>query len=634
VEEGPQYRLGNINFVGVKLFKTPEVLMKPVFQMSQGDIFSTERLRKGLENMRKLYGEFGYIDFVPEPGFDINESQGAIDLTLTADEGKQFFVRRIDFSGNTTTRDKVIRRELLLDEGDMFNTRLWEMSILRLNQLGYFEALKEGEAADIKRNTQTDTVDVTLKVRERGKNTIGLNGGVSGIAGSFVGFNYSTNNFLGLGETLAVDSQIGDRVRDVTFSFTEPYFRDRPLQLGFSVYMRRFHFDEGRETSIFTGRDYGDLFATLDPDSLMRYVQNGSGFTVSATYPLRRSFSRVGITYGFDNSSYEAGSEAARQQFQYLNFSGISGATSFNGIKTSRIVPSFSYNSVNHPISPTAGKSIFFSTEFSGSFLGGNVNMIRPVLDAKYFRPSPLNRRHILAFHGMTSLTTGYGGKVVPPYSRTYIGGEQDVRGFEMWQIAPVGYVAGEAEVDILNDDGSVRMQKVVIDGVEQSVRAKQSIPVYQRFPVGGDTQVVGNFEYRIPIAGPVTLAPFFDIGLNRITFANQLKMNDDRVLELNTAYPQANFDGKVQLVQGTQKWRSSTGIELQVMLPVVHAPFRIYWAYNPMRFQEIVQPPIVVDRSSFSNSATFVNAVSAIGQPIQWYERRSTFRFTIGRTF
>ena len=101
--------------------------MKPLFGMTTGDVFSTEKLRKGIENMRKLYGKFGYIDFVPEPNFDIIPDTDQIDLTLTADEGKQFFVRRIDFSGNTTTRDKVIRREILLDEGDMFNTELWEL---------------------------------------------------------------------------------------------------------------------------------------------------------------------------------------------------------------------------------------------------------------------------------------------------------------------------------------------------------------------------------------------------------------------------------------------------------------------------------------------------------------------------
>jgi outer membrane protein insertion porin family len=138
IEEGRLYRLNSINFVGVKLFRTPETLMRPVFQMQQGDIFSTAKLRKGFEELRKLYGQFGYIDFVSDPDIQALPGTDKIDLTLNFDEGKQFFVRRIDFSGNTTTRDKVIRRELLIDEGDVFNTRLWELSILRLNQLGYF----------------------------------------------------------------------------------------------------------------------------------------------------------------------------------------------------------------------------------------------------------------------------------------------------------------------------------------------------------------------------------------------------------------------------------------------------------------------------------------------------------------
>src|ERR1039458_9340897 len=156
VEEGRLYKLRNMNFVGVKLFRTPEVLMKPLFGMTTGDVFSTEKLRKGIENMRKFYGKFGYIDFVPEPSFDVVPDSDQIDLTLTADEGKQFFIRRIDFSGNSTTRDKVIRREILLDEGDIFNSELWDYSILRLNQLGYFEMLKKEDAADIKRNPQSN----------------------------------------------------------------------------------------------------------------------------------------------------------------------------------------------------------------------------------------------------------------------------------------------------------------------------------------------------------------------------------------------------------------------------------------------------------------------------------------------
>src|SRR5581483_5476774 len=197
---------------------------------------------------------------------------------INVQEDKQFFVRRIDFSGNTTTRDKVIRREILLDEGDIFNTHLWDLSILRLNQLGYFEMLKKEDAADIKTNPGTDTVDLTLKVRERGKNSIGLNGGVSGIAGSFVGFNYSTNNFLGLGETLSLDAQIGTRQDNVSLGFTEPYFLDRPMQVGFNVFFQRFDFNQGREASILAGQNLIGLFNNLGSQNLLNYIQNSRGF--------------------------------------------------------------------------------------------------------------------------------------------------------------------------------------------------------------------------------------------------------------------------------------------------------------------------------------------------------------------
>ncbi|HTQ57034.1 MAG TPA: outer membrane protein assembly factor BamA [Bryobacteraceae bacterium] len=635
VEEGRQYRLNKINFEGVKLFRTPETLMRPLFGMTEGDVFSTGKLRKGLENMRKLYGEFGYIDFVPEPSFDVIPNTNKIDLTLTADEGKQFFVRRIDFSGNVTTRDKVIRREILLDEGDIFNNRLWELSILRLNQLGYFEQLKAEEAADIKRNTQTNTVDITLKVRERGKNTIGLNGGVSEIAGSFVGLNYATNNFLGLGETLSINSQLGTALRSVSFGFTEPYFLDRPLQVGFEAHLTRYDFNQGRQESILAGENLIPLFNALGTQNLLNYIQSGHGFSVSASYPLKRSFSRLGITYGYDISNITVETQAAQSYFNYINFSGIAGPNSLSGIRTSRIVPSFSYNTVNHPITPTGGKSLFISTSFAGSVLGGNVNTIEPVIEGKYFHPAPWNKKHILAFHVLGSMITGYGGKEIPPFSRTYIGGEQDIRGFQIWGISPIAFVPSEATINVLNNDGSQRTQLIKnSSGVLVPTNVTMNIPIYQLAFPGGDAHAVANFEYRIPIFGPVILAPFVDAGVNRILKPGQLTMDPSRIGYLNNSYPTAGFVGKALIYPGTQAPRMSTGIELQVLLPVVQAPFRVYWAYNPLVVREFLQPPIVADRSVFPNQATFLNAVASFGQAYPFYEQRSMFRFTIGRTF
>ena len=636
VEEGRLYRLNKITFVGVKLFRTPETLMRPLFSMGEGDPFSTTKLRKGLDNLRKLYGEFGYIDFVPEPNFDPVPNTDKIDLTLTADEGKQFFVRRIDFSGNVTTRDKVVRREIMLDEGDIFNNRLWELSILRLNQLGYFEALKAEESADIKRNTQTSTVDITLKVRERGKNTIGLNGGVSGIAGSFVGLNYATNNFLGLGETLSLSSQLGTRMRSVSAGFTEPYFLDRPLQLGFEAHLTRFDYNQGREASILAGQNLIPLFNALGSNNLLNYIQTGHGFSVSASYPLRRSFSRLGITYGYDISDVKTETTAATSYFDYINFSGIVGPNALQGIRTSRIVPSFSYNTVNHPITPTGGKSLFISTTFAGSFLGGNVNTIQPVIEGKYFKPAPWHKSNILAFHLLASMITGYGGKEIPPFSRTYIGGEQDIRGFQIWGISPIAFIPSEATINVLNNDGSQRTALVKNSyGVLVPTNVTMNAPIYQLAFPGGDTHVVGNFEYRIPIFGPVVLAIFADAGINRILRPGELTMDPSRIAYLNNEYPTAGFQGKAIVYPGTQAPRMSTGLELQVLLPVVQAPFRVYWAYNPLLVREYLQPPIVADRSMFPNQTTFLNSfVANYGNAYPFLEQHSLFRFTIGRTF
>ena len=515
IEEGRLYRLNTINFVGVKLFRTPETLMRPVFQMQQGDVFSTAKLRKGFEDLRKLYGQFGYIDFVSEPNIEPVPGTDKIDLTLNFDEGKQFFVRRIDFSGNTTTRDKVIRRELLIDEGDVYNTRLWELSILRLNQLGYFEALKAEDAADVKRDTKTNTVDLTLKVKERGKNSIQLNGGVSGISGSFLGFSYSTNNLVGLGETLSLSTTLGTVQRDITLGFTEPYFLDRPMQLGFTVFMQRFDYDQARQASVLAGRDLTSLYNQLGQQNLLNYVNNSRGFTVFTSYPLKRSFARLGLSYGYTIQNVKTLTAAATSYYTYLNFLNINGPNQLDGIRSSTITPSFTYNTVNHPITPTQGKALSLSLQFSGSFLGGTVNQIEPVIDAKYFHKG-LGRTHVVGAHFSGRYLTGFGGKTAPPFNRFFMGGENDVRGFDIWAISPIVFVPIEGSAALLNADGSPRQQRTTnANGLPVFTGVAATIPSYQLVTPGGDTALVANFEYRIPIFGPVTLAAFFDAGMN-----------------------------------------------------------------------------------------------------------------------
>jgi outer membrane protein insertion porin family len=581
--------------------------------------------------MRKLYGEFGFIDFVAEPDFNPDPATGKIEMSLAVDEGKQFFVRRIDFAGNTTTRDKVIRRELLIDEGDMYNTRLWDLSVLRLNQLGFFEQLKPEEAAEIKRDTKTNTVDLTVKVRERGKNSIQLNGGVSGISGTFIGASYSTKNFLGLGETLSLSSQLGTRTKSVQFGFTEPYLFDHAIQTGFTIYLQRFNYNQAQEASILAGTNLIPEYNSLGAQNLLNYVSNGYGGTIFVSYPMRRSFARLGLTFGYDISNVKTLTTAASTYFDYIDFQGVGGPNSLSGIRTLKMTPSFTYNTVNHPITPTGGKSMFFSMGVAG--YPGNVNTIEPTLDAKYFR-SGFKKGHVMGFHLLSRFLVGYGGKVAPPFARYYTGGENDIRGFEIWGISPIAFLPTDATINVLNNDGTARQQKVIVNGVPTFQNVTEVIPVYQLVFPGGDTNVVGNFEYRIPIVGPVTLAYFLDAGIDKLSLPSQLKLNPSRITQLNQEFPQADFTGQAVIAPGTQKPRASTGLELQVLMPVVNAPFRLYWAYNPLLFRGELQPPIVADRSYFPNLATFNNALASFGQPIPFLEKHDMFRFSVGRTF
>src|ERR1019366_9541524 len=189
----------------------------------------------------------GYINFTSVPDTTVDEEHKLITLKIDIEEGKQFYVRRIEFQGNTTTRDKVIRRELAIEEGNLYNSQLWELSLLRLNQLSYFEALKPEQASEVHQNVADNSVDITLKLKEKGKNSIGLTGGVRGLSGTFIGLSFTTNNFLGLGEALQVQGTIGQYERNVMFGFTEPYLFDRPLQTGFTVYARRFDYNQAKQ---------------------------------------------------------------------------------------------------------------------------------------------------------------------------------------------------------------------------------------------------------------------------------------------------------------------------------------------------------------------------------------------------
>ncbi len=291
VEEGERYKLGGIKFTGTKAVTNLRVL-RAQFVMKDGDYFNATLFSKGLDQLRKAYGSLGYINMVAQPAPRFDEATKQIFLDIDIDEGKQFFVSRIEFTGNTITRDKVIRRELQLEEGQQYNSQAWDLSILRLNQLGYFNPLKAEEDSESRLNNEDGTVDLLLKLKEKGKNSIGLNGGISGLSGTFIGLNYETNNFLGLGETLNVEANIGDLSRRLSFGFNEPYLRNKPVSLGFQVFTQKFDYNPAKSYAA-TGNPNANL-STAQQSLLTNYNQSTTGLTLSVSEPLRHSVCAYG----------------------------------------------------------------------------------------------------------------------------------------------------------------------------------------------------------------------------------------------------------------------------------------------------------------------------------------------------
>ena len=660
IEEGDRYHLASITFKNNKAIQSTAAL-RSLFPMKDGDIFSREKVAKGLENLRKAYGTDGYINFTSVPDTKFDDTRKTVDLVIDVDEGKQFYVRRIEFQGNTTTRDKVIRREIALEEGQIYNSRFWELSLLRLNQLGYFDQLKPDDPNTTERHLdeKNGTVDLTLKVHEKGKNSIGLQGGVSGLAGAFVGLNYSTNNFLGLGETLSVQASLGSRQRDLVLGFTEPYLFDRPIQAGFNVYTRKTSYDQARQYAILTGQNLNLPSAYLQ--NLQNYSQSSTGTSLSVSYPLRgkrRTSRRVGISYSFDRSSLVAVSNASKLLFENLNFRGITGPNALNGIITSKITPSFTMNSLDAAYAPHSGRSLFIGGEFSG--LGGTVHTIRPIIQYKQFFPVQ-KRRNAVGYNVQASFITGYGGIVAPPFERAYLGGENDLRGFDIRTVSPIAYLPSVQNVALRNPDGTFVPANprfpVAIGSGGACVANCWSIPVpYQQLVTpGGDLSIHGNVEYRITIAGPVAIAPFVDLGTDPILRTSQLQINPVQYQTListlfgcpmlTTAYSCtggqtiSGIPQDLRPVPGTN-WvaRMSTGLELQTMLPVVNAPFRIYYAYNALRLDGSASPPVPITRGMFpvggAGLYTYRTTLSTLGSTYTLLEPRKTFRFSVATTF
>jgi outer membrane protein insertion porin family len=557
VTEGKIFRVGELKVEGNSIFSEQQILS--YLGLKTGEVADGKRLQEGVyENLKKVYGSQGFVNYnaEPEPTYrdnPNNPNEGIVDITVTIEEGKQFTLRRLEFTGNTFTRDRVMRREFLINEGDIYNQGWLDISVARLNQTQYFDPIDKDRDVEIRTDDEQGDVDLIVKIKEKGRQQISFTGGIGGLGGSYFGLEYSTNNLAGRGEVLSFALGAGNRQQSLQFTYQEPYFRNRPISVGFSIFASRYKFF-GEGTALTQNPDIiNDLFnpvGQLFTDEANLFTQQTIGGTVFATAPLselffrkRRftQFSRVGLTYQISATSIsdppvnESADPTQRIPIIYEQ----------PNILTSRITGSFVYDTrqpAANGIDTVSGSQLAASIALAG--LGGDVRTYQP--NISYTKFIPIRRKtsknpEVFAFR-ITAGTIGayavtdsvrnanslafVGG--VPLYERYFLGSENDIRGYSSRALGPIApfdtYVTARNLIVATNLAGdptaatgfgeASQAAEIAQLGLLTGAGGANPALFGRNFRfIGGDTQLLGNFEYRIPIFGPATLAAFADVG-------------------------------------------------------------------------------------------------------------------------
>jgi outer membrane protein insertion porin family len=379
----------------------------------------------------------------------------------------------------------------------------------------------------------------------------------------------------------------------------------------------------------------------------------------------------VGFTYSWTRSTITAFSTASQTFFQTISFrSGIQGSNALAGIINSYISLSYAYNTVSNPLRPHEGKE--FTAAFQVSGLWGNVRYVEPLVAYKRYIPvhylvPSANGRNVLALRAQLGYVQGFGGDVAPPNNRFYAGGENEVRGFDVRSATPYGYVPTRVNFQLTNPDGSCVPRDSSNPEDNQCIQVP--LPIYGIASIGGDTNLTANAEYRIPVVGPFTFAFFDDFSIDTAISHGQLKQSPEGFATLTSPLygcpvfnsgacqggipgSQVGFRQDIRPVSGTNLVpRMSTGAELSVIMPIINAPFRLYYAWNPLRLYETPYCNDVylgakqnscsaelITRAMFppggAGDYTYNEAIQAYGARYIFREPRKTFRLTISTTF
>jgi outer membrane protein insertion porin family len=559
ITEGPRHKLGKL-VVKDGAVLTPDQA-RAQFPIKEGDVINAGVMEAALTRLRSFYGRLGYIQFSPTIDFKFSPTvndESVTDITITLNEGKRMTLGRLEFTGNFRTLDLPLRRIIPLNEGDIFDYGRLEEGIERLNRSGLFNPITPADMV-ITYDVQNNVANVEIRLTERDVQRIDVSGGAGTFGAFSFGLDYSNINLTGRMDNVAAQTRLGNLEQTASGRYGITLLTARPVTLSFTGSFQRFVYVDAR---------------TQQDNQRPLYIQTSGGLSAGATIPVARG-----------RNSLAAATRASL--FYSLNFNTLEdlvaeSAASINGlqrndIRQASLTPALAHDTLQREFDPLRGLRLTTGIEVVGRGLGANLNTYRPWIDFRQF--IPLNQgllrgeRNTFGYRVRAAYIAAYGRRFdahtlsvidgAPIFNRFFVGGVNEVRGFPINSISPV------ANVD-----------RFLVIGNNPPQLLSHDVQ-----PIGGDTELIGNAEYRAAILNRLSLAAFFDIGSSFIAKGLQQQQFVSPA-QLTPPVPDSFLVTVVSplgpIASKIPSYRISFGLELRVLVPVANLPLRLIFAVNP----------------------------------------------------
>jgi len=401
IHEGEQFKVDEVAIEGDLIRPESELLEK--VHIGKEKVFDREIVRRDILALRRIYTDegFAYAEVLPSTRED--DEAHLVDIVYKINKGKKVRFERINIFGNEVTRDKVIRRELKVYEGDYYNGRALKRSEENLDRLGFFEDVE----VQTKKGSADDLVVLNLKVKERPTGAFSVGAGYSSVDSAFVALDVAQSNLFGYGQKLEASVKIGGATNEIDISFIEPWLFDKPLAAGIDAYQWKHEYDD--------------------------YSQNSLGSALSLGFPLGLDvFTKGWVQYRYDDAKITDVAETASVLIKDMRGRNVTSSVTL-GIKR---------DSRNKPFNATRGSVNSFSFEYAGGFLGGDVYFNKYEARSAWFLPFYWDT--VFMLQGRVGYIQERSGGKLPVYQKFFLGGINTVRGFEYADISPRDPATGD----------------------------------------------------------------------------------------------------------------------------------------------------------------------------------------------